>query len=259
MNGKHGHLVTDLNAAIKDHERTVICLDFDGTLVPIVDDPDAVELDGETKRILDRLSHPRDLVLAIVSGRAVEDVRDRVGLEGIRYAGNHGLEMIGEEGIWRHPGVDACREELVTALADIEDCLSEIPRVRIEDKYATASIHYRNVPAGRTSEVHRIVRERVETAETLAVSWGKQVIQIRPAVDWDKGDAIRRIVEPIAGDVLVIALGDDMTDADGFAAVRSIDATGVCIAVDNRTLPADYRMEGPHDVRRWLTGLLGQA
>ena len=84
-------LAEQINAA----RRVFLCLDFDGTLTPLVDRPEEAELSAHVRQLLQELRHPPDVQLAIFSGRATSDVSERVGLPDVYYAGNHGLQVIG--------------------------------------------------------------------------------------------------------------------------------------------------------------------
>lgn len=249
----------EVKTALDRHDRLALFLDYDGTLVPIVDDPEAADLEPESRRLLAALAARPEIELGIVSGRALEDLRDRVDLDGIRYAGNHGFEMWTEEGAWRHSAVTDCRDDLASIVIELERHLSDVPGVRIEDKYATVSVHYRTVPTERRPEVKRAVSTHADPVGSVEVATGKQVMQLRPAVAWDKGDAIRRLVGSIHGDALVLALGDDETDANGFTALDTIDRTGIAMAVDNPALPADYHLDDHEDVLALLAWLLEET
>lgn len=237
----------------------LLCLDFDGTLVPIRDDPTAVELAGSTRQTLEGIAHMEDVDLAIVSGRKLGDVRDRVGVEEATYAGNHGLEIQEGETYWIHPTVDAIRPELKEIAGDLEDALSGIPGVRVEDKGPTLTVHVRMVDSDRVPEVTEIIHRRVRDVEDVTVSSGKAVLQIRPAVDWDKGRAIERIARSIPDESVIVVVGDDRTDADGFEALEGLTQSGIAISVGNPSLPANYMVDGPEAVNQWLNWFLDRT
>lgn len=245
------HLDT-IRAQIAGNDRIVLCLDFDGTLVPIVDDPDAATIDADTRGLLERIATENQVQVAVVSGRALEDVRTRVGIEGITYAGNHGLELQEDSGTWVHPVVEDVRPCLARAIDELESDLATIPGAFVEDKFATATVHFRQVPSARTPDVRDRVRERIAPVDELRLETGKAVLQIRPRIDWDKGDAIRRIVDPPAPGTTTIYIGDDRTDADGFDGVRTLGGEGITIAVGDADLPADFGLSSTADVHRWL-------
>lgn len=214
--------------------RMLVALDFDGTLAPIVERPELAALPASTEEALARLARRQDTDVAVVSGRALEDVRARVGLRDIFYAGNHGLEIEGpglheihREAAAARPAIAACAESLRHALAGIDGVI-------VEDKGLTLSVHYRLVADEAAAER---VREAVsgECAERpgLRLTRGKKVVEIRPDVAWDKGRATRFLLAALeaggAGAVPALFIGDDETDEDAFRAIREAGA-GVRVA-----------------------------
>ncbi len=216
----------ELRALRRRAGRMLVALDFDGTLSPIVPVPgDAALLEG-LEAPLRRLAERADTAVAIVSGRALADVRARVKMDGVYYAGNHGFEIEG-------PGVDrvheiarSARPALEAAASDIAAALADEPGVEVEDKVWTLTVHYRQA-AGEGSGAR--VREAVERhgrRPGLRVTEGKKVFEIRPDVEWDKGAATRFLLAALgregAGAVPAIFIGDDLTDEDAFAVVREL-------------------------------------
>ncbi len=218
--------------------RLVLLLDFDGTLAPIVDRPEQAEMPARTRRALQRLMAMPGVAVAVVSGRALADVRARAALPGIAYAGNHGMEIEGA-GLHRvHPEAAAARGELEGAAARIEANLQPIDGAFLEDKGLTLSIHYRLAPA-HAEAVREIVRSAVAGHDGLTVTEGKMVLEVRPRVAWDKGRAVMYLLDQMRPppDAPVLYVGDDRTDEDAFRALRGWDpAEGVLVAA---TPPAE--------------------
>lgn len=213
----------------------VLLLDFDGTLAPIAVRPELAAMPDRTRRALDRLMAMDGVTVALVSGRGLADVRERAGIPGIAYAGNHGMEIEGT-GLHRiHPEAAAARPELEEVAAVIEPALEGIDGAFLEDKGLTLSIHYR-LASDRAEEVREIVLEAAGGRDALAVTEGKMVIEVRPRVEWHKGRAVLFLLEqmqpPRAAPVLY--LGDDRTDEDAFRALRGWGsaAEGILIAED---------------------------
>lgn len=213
--------------------RLLVALDFDGTLAPIVDHPAGAALPPRARGVLERLARRPDTDVAVVSGRALEDVRGRVELDGIFYAGNHGMEIEG-------PGVQSTHREAAEARPAIARCaeevraaLQEVPGVVVEDKGLTLSVHYRLARGDDVPRVAEAVRRACGEDPALRVTRGKMVLEVRPAVDWDKGSAIRLLLEVVeagaATPVPVVYFGDDATDEDAFRALRG-RGTGVLVA-----------------------------
>jgi trehalose 6-phosphate phosphatase len=211
----------------------VLLLDFDGTLAPIVDRPELAGMPDATRAALERLMALPGVEVALVSGRGLADVRERARIPGIAYAGNHGMEIHGP-GIDRvHPEAAAARPVLERAAAALGDAISAIPGAFVEDKELTLSVHFRLAPRDRVEELHEIVHRVVDPLDGVHVTEGKQVMEVRPNVDWNKGKAVLFLLDqmrPPAG-APVLFFGDDRTDEDAFRALGDRGAgEGVLVA-----------------------------
>jgi trehalose 6-phosphate phosphatase len=237
----------------------VVCaLDFDGTLAPIVDDPDAAEMPPPVRERVADLADCPTVEVAVVSGRELADLRARVDIDGIDYAGNHGLEL--ESGDREAVSARArhCGDAIDRVCDRLADRLAHVPGVETENKGLSATVHVRQVPADRVAEVDRTVRATVgeltaTTDAALELRDGKAVREIRPAVDWDKGRAVELLADEAPADWLPLYVGDDHTDEDAFQALdESGPLDGVGVLVGDRETAADYRFDGPRDVRELL-------
>lgn len=217
-----GEMLGEWSDAWARSGRLLLLLDFDGTLAPIVDRPEMAALPSETRAALERLLGISGVQAAVVSGRGMADARERAGIDGVPYAGNHGMEIEGPNVHRVHPEAAAARPALTDVRDRISERLAGIDGVIVEDKGLTLSIHYRLVSRDRVQEVREAVHEACSGAESLRVTEGKEVLEIRPRVDWDKGKAVEFLLdhfEPAPG-VPVLYIGDDTTDEDAFAALR---------------------------------------
>jgi trehalose-phosphatase len=197
--------------------RLLIALDFDGTLSEIVDTPDQAVLSAETRRLLILLSRRPDTKVAIISGRALEDVRRRVGLPGLYYAGNHGLEIEGPGIRWAHPrsaGLDlAVREAL-------EGDRREFPGLLVEYKRLGFAVHYRGVPTLHHGRLRVRMRARLlGLRKRYRLLHGKKTFDFRLDLPWNKGHALRSIRRTLAGGWTSVFVGDDVTDEEAFATI----------------------------------------
>ncbi len=237
----------------------VVFLDYDGTLTPIVDRPEDADLADDTKEWIQQLA--RQCPVAIVSGRDLKDVRQRVGLPDIYYAGSHGFDIAGPEnetmgeglGDRFIPRLDQAEERLHQKLAGIEGS-------RLERKKYALAVHYRLVAEDRIAEVEQAVREALAQTGGLRLSGGKKVFELRPDVDWDKGKAVRWLLTEALGletdAVLPIYIGDDVTDEDAF---KELHDDGIGILVDGEGYRQDsaahFRLKDPNEVRHFLQRL----
>jgi trehalose 6-phosphate phosphatase len=218
--------VAEWTAAWRTTGRLVLLLDFDGTLAPIVERPELAAMPGATRDALERLRARPGVQVAIVSGRGMADTRARAALQGVAYAGNHGMEIEGA-GMYRvHPQALVARPELEAVLEALALALDPIPGAFVEDKGLTLSVHYRQTPEVDHGRVRDAVTAATDgRAETLRVTEGKMVLEVRPRVEWNKGRAVEFLLDhmrPPPG-APVLYLGDDRTDEDAF---RELAETG---------------------------------
>jgi trehalose 6-phosphate phosphatase len=234
--------------------RLLLCLDFDGTLVPIQDHPDQVWPTKRLHQLLAQLSASGDLVVAVLSGRALSDLRKRLDLPGIVYSGNHGLEIQGPG--WSH--VEPLAAQRAPALAELgrrlDRALSACPGCWVEDKGLTLCVHYRRASPAAWSEVERIVAEVCqEHHDWLTLRAGKRTWDLFPGPALGKGTAVSRLLQRHAGkDVLGLAIGDDTTDEDMFQVLED----GLTVRVgENQGTAARYCLPGPAEVHEFLSWL----
>jgi len=234
----------------------LVALDFDGTLAPIVDDPDAPEITAANRRAVEQLVDHPDTMVAVVSGRALGDLRPRVGIEGIRYVGNHGLEYTvdGEREV--HPEAEARMDDLRTAREEIEGRVTGMEGVHVEDKAVTLTVHYRRAGQAAAEAVTAIVEDVVDPIEGLKTGSGKMIVEVKPTVEWHKGAIVERLRDEVPAPWQTVYVGDDTTDEDAFK-VLGEDDFGVLVG--ERSTAADYRVPAQCEVSRllnWLVGVL---
>ncbi|HZC75369.1 MAG TPA: trehalose-phosphatase [Gaiellaceae bacterium] len=196
-------------------------LDFDGVLAPIVDRPEDAAPPAETRAELVRLVG-RYAIVAVVSGRASDDVRERLGVDGVVCVGSHGLEL--------EPQADRWRRTLAAFAAD-----APWPPEEIEVKGLAVAFHFR----GRDDE-RQAVREldRIADAareEGLVARYGRKILEVLPPVGSHKGTAVRALLEE-RGLRQALAAGDDTTDIDSFAALEGLEVA-VRVAVASEESP----------------------
>lgn len=239
----------------------LIALDFDGTLAPIVPHPDEAALLPAARSVLNVLCERADTEIALISGRSLEDLVERIGIDDVYYAGNHGLELHG-------PDLD----DTIQAALDLQPHVQEIFRVLqrevgdiegiyLENKQLSLSVHYRKVDDLHAQQ--RIVADvqRVFDAhrDGLRLTTGKRVLEVRPDIDWDKGKALLFILEDIekarGAPMLPMFIGDDKTDEDAFAALPAAGAAVLVGPPDARTAANCY-VRSPDEVVQLLEQLV---
>ncbi|EMA30820.1 trehalose-phosphatase [Natronobacterium lacisalsi] len=239
---------------IEGGSRLLLCLDFDGTLAPIVDEPDEAAPTEDNRAAVAALSDHPAIDTAIVSGRALADVRERIDGPSI-YAGNHGLELAREGSVAVHP-VARKRARLIEAVCEtLETALDQVPNARVENKGVTATVHVRSVPTAARPVVAERTRAVVDrlAGDDLEISTGKRILEIEPAVPWGKGNAVALIAADAPADAVPIYVGDDVTDESAF---RTVLPEGIAVRVGG-SVPsaASCRVDDPDDVTTFLQWL----
>lgn len=206
-------------------ERTGLFLDFDGVLAPIVARPEDAAAPPETRAELQRLAGRYRLV-CIVSGRPGDDVRARVGVDGVVYVGSHGLEL--------DPEAEAWRRRIHAFAGD-----ASWPPEQIEDKGLSVAFHYRDREDedAAVAELDEIAA-RARAGGFLA-RFGRKVLEVLPPLDTNKGTAVRQLLES-AGLTRALVAGDDTTDLDAFRAVETLELR-VRVAVASAEAPSLLR------------------
>jgi trehalose-phosphatase len=223
-------------------------------LAPIVDRPDQAVLPDATFRALRALLQIPGVTIAIVSGRSLDDVKSRIGIDGLIYSGNHGLEIEGPDTWFVHPRALALSDRLYRIVDQVAAAAISLDGVEIEWKRLTASVHYRRASAFARREILEILRDSpLARDRRFTIREGKKVYEIRPRVSWNKGDAVRLIQErQNLRDALVIVAGDDATDEDAFRVFD--DAITICVAPRRQTA-ARHTLATCEDLRDFLSAV----
>lgn len=230
-------LAEALRPVTEDPRRAGIFLDVDGTLAPIVERPEDARVPDETREALAALI-PRYGCVACISGRAEDDARRLVGVEGITYVGSHGADLLPAEEIaeWA-PRVRSFVEEQDTG------------ELRVEDKGAIVALHWRGMP-----QAEEAARRIADVADGFATHWGRMVLEIRPPIRFDKGRAVTELMRR-HGLRAALYAGDDRTDLDAF------EVAAVKVGVRSDEGPAeiveraDVVVDGPEGVAELLAEL----
>lgn len=206
-------------------------LDYDGTLTEIAATPAQATLPASTRSVLRVLSHRPRMTVAVISGRALKELRRLVRVRNLIYVGNHGLEM------WhngRKAGVvvpPSSQEAIAHIRSRLADLATEIPGALVEDKGLSVSVHYRLVPEWLERRFMKVfAREIVPLVRSseLTILHGKKVIELRPRVNWTKGHAALWVMTHVRQrSTLPIYIGDNLTDEYAFGAL----AEGITIRV----------------------------
>ena len=237
---------------------TALFLDFDGTLAEIADHYKNATILKESKKLLKAIASTPECLVAIVSGRALSDVKKRVGLKNIVYAGNHGLEIEGAGIKYTTFVKPSIKNLLKKILHDLAGKIGSIPGILLEDKTLTLSIHFRKVKKQDMLIFQKLLRETMAPylkAKRVTMLGGKKVFEIKPVVDWDKGKAVMWLLERFSQNkyekkIYPVFIGDDVTDETAFKALKG---KGLCIRVGkNETSSAPYYLRNTEQVAKFL-------
>jgi len=241
---------------LKSANHVLLLCDFDGTLTPIVDRPELTVLPAETTKLLRKLAKNRRYTVGIVSGRALADLKGKVSVDGIVYAGNHGLEIEGFGSDFLDPVAEEMRPFFQMLSHALLATLRGIKGVFVENKGLTLSVHYRSVDDAeetRVKDAFAKVTDPLHVTGRIRVTEGKKVYEIRPPVDWDKGKAIAWLIARCRetrgkSGALPVYLGDDLTDEDGFKVIEKNN--GISVFVGEQSFPsvARYFLKSPQEV-----------
>ena len=240
---------------LNDAKQVLLGLDFDGTLSPIVDRPDLAVLPDPAKQSLIKLGRRQKFLVAIVSTRSLADVRDKVGIDGLVYTGNRGLEINGGGMEFVHPEALRLRERVDQAARRLEQAVERFDGVMVEHKELSLAVHYRLAPDESVSEVKQTVDAEIEpflASGYLRMSTGKMVVEVLPNLAWGKGDALREIWAALNQDSFPVYFGDDLVDEEGFASVQDAGGFGVFVGPAGSATAAHYRLDSPQEVAQVL-------
>ncbi|MFZ5905969.1 MAG: trehalose-phosphatase [Nitrospirota bacterium] len=237
--------------------RIAVFLDYDGTLTPIVETPDRAVMSDEMRETVIKLS--RHCTVGIISGRDLNDVKDKVRIDSIVYAGSHGFDISGPEGLQVKnetgteflPVLDEAEKKLSTKLGHIQGVLVERKRFAI-------AVHYRLAAPEKVEQVEETVDIVAAGHPELRKAYGKKIFELQPDIDWHKGKALLALLKTLkldGPDVLPFYIGDDVTDEDAF---RALEDRGIGIVVWDRPYEtaAWYSLNNPDEVREFLLKLI---
>ena len=236
--------------------RVAVFLDYDGTLTPIVSQPENAWLSDSMRQTLQEFA--AQTPVAILSGRDLDDVRNRGEIDDIVYAGSHGFDIAGPHGLRRQMATEFLAK-LDKVERELHERLDGINGALVERKRFSVAAHYRNLSENDVPKVERAVSELAARHRELRRIEGKKVYEMLPDIDWDKGKAVIWLLEELglesrSGGIRPIYIGDDRTDEDAF---RVLEQRGIGILVSEQSQPtaARYALKDPWEVERFLRTL----
>ncbi|KAL7131527.1 hypothetical protein ABFS83_12G009500 [Erythranthe nasuta] len=249
-------------------KQIVMFLDYDGTLSPIVDDPDRAFMSESMRATVRKLA--RYFPTAIVSGRCRDKVYSFVRLAELYYAGSHGMDIKGpSKGSIHKKGAEAVlfqpASEYIPMIDEVYKALLEVtkatPGAKVENNKFCLSVHFRCVDEKKWIELAKQVGSVMEGYPDLRLTQGRKVLEIRPTIKWDKGKALEFLLESLGyancADVFPVYIGDDRTDEDAFKVLRERgQGFGILVSKTPKETNASYSLQEPTEVMAFLRRLV---
>ncbi|CAK9324286.1 unnamed protein product [Citrullus colocynthis] len=250
-------------------KQIVMFLDYDGTLSPIVEDPDKAFMSEAMRKTVKKLASC--FPTAIVSGRCRDKVYGFIRLAELYYAGSHGMDIKGptksskfkkavNQGLLFQPAsdflpmIDEVYQQLV-------EKMKSTPGAKVENNKFCISVHFRCVDEKQWNNLEEEVKSVVKEYPKLRLTQGRKVLEIRPTIKWDKGKALEFLLESLGyancSDVFPIYIGDDRTDEDAFKVLRERDqGFGILVSKIPKDTHASYSLREPSEVMYFLQRLV---
>lgn len=242
-----------LRAFKKDPRRPFLFFDFDGTLVPIQDDPASPSLSPRIRGLLEKIARSGSASVAILSGRSLADIKKRVQIKGIYYGGSHGLEISGPRIRFVHPEARPFKHTIDIVRQNIEKATRDLRGVFVEKKDLSFTLHYRMANKEDKAAARRVFRRIISedfAGHAFKIIKGKQVLELSPAVVWDKGKAALYILQKLNMDHLPVYAGDDLTDETAF---RALKGNGITVRVGRSgKTEAQYYLRDHREILQFL-------
>ena len=235
----------------------LLLLDFDGTLAPIVKRPEEAELSPEMEGILKFLAKKKGFEVAIISGRSLSDLKQKIKIRNIIYVGNHGMEIEREGKKFIYPQASKSIPTMKELKKILKARLGSIKGTIVEDKRVGLAVHYRMVKNSDVPELKRTVGQIFRPfmeKKKIKIGQGKKILEAKPPIMWDKGKAASMLLDSFKREKpLSFYLGDDKTDEDAFSA---LDGRGITVFVGKpRKSKADFFLKNVGEVGIFLKRL----
>ncbi|PAN35216.1 hypothetical protein PAHAL_6G190600 [Panicum hallii] len=260
----------DQVVAASKGKQIVVFLDYDGTLSPIVDDPDAAYMSDTMRRAVRSVA--KHFPTAIVSGRCRDKVFEFVKLAELYYAGSHGMDIKGPAKGSRHTRAAKAKgvlfqpaSQFLPMIEQVHESLVEktksIPGAKVENNKFCVSVHFRCVDEKSWSALADMVKSVLKDYPKLKLTQGRMVFEVRPTIKWDKGKALEFLLESLGfadcADVLPVYIGDDRTDEDAFKVLRRRgQGVGILVSKHPKETSASYSLQEPAEVMEFLLRLV---
>ena len=256
-------LVSFLKEKIRENNLIILLCDFDGTLSTIVADPEQAYIQPEIRLSLQKFKN-ENTFLGFISGRDIKDLKERVDLNNVIYAGDHGMHInyFGKDYIPSNKLI-VFKETKNNCFQNIKDKLKKFTGVYLEDKEFNISIHYRNLSLENIDSFKNITNKLINKYKGFfKVTYGKKLIEFRPPINWNKGNAVQWIknkilLETKKDNYFIIYIGDDITDEDVFSSFNLKHEIGIkVLSPENKAeTAANYYLNSVDEAAVFLSEL----
>ncbi|KAI5435809.1 probable trehalose-phosphate phosphatase C [Lathyrus oleraceus] len=250
-------------------KQIVVFLDYDGTLSPIVADPNKAYMTKKMRMTLKDIA--RHFPTAIVSGRCLDKLFSFVRLTELYYAGSHGMDIKGptNKKSTKKGGNDEVllqpASEFLPMINEVYKILVEktkdVPGAMVENNKFCLSVHFRCVDEKSWTTLAEQVSLVLNDFPKLKLTQGRKVLEIRPTIKWDKGRALEFLLESLgfanSNKVYPIYIGDDRTDEDAFKVLSNRgQGSGILVSKIPKETNASYTLQDPSEVGEFLQHLV---
>ncbi|XP_020688168.1 trehalose-phosphate phosphatase A-like, partial [Dendrobium catenatum] len=261
-------------------KKVALFLDYDGTLSPIVDNPDNAFMSSAMRSAVKDVA--KFFPAAIISGRSRDKVYELIGLKELFYAGSHGMDLAcpvkNSNSLFSHhscirrnykqgkePNLFQPASKFLPIINEVFKCLidktKDIKGSKVENNKFCLSVHYRLVDEKNWTVIAQRVHDILKNYPHLQLTHGRKVLEIRPIIDWNKGKAVNLLLECLGlndrDDVLPIYIGDDRTDEDAFKVLRELNrGYGILVSSVPKETEAHYSLKDPSEVMVFLRSLV---
>jgi trehalose-phosphatase len=245
--------ISEIGGRISAAHYRLVFLDLDGSFLPPVVDPGFNSMWERFKRVLTSLVDRRETSVAVMSGLDRSELHKRIGVAGMNYLGNHGLEISGPGHIFVEPSASEKTSLLAELGTRLAEKLQVIPGVTVEDKGLTLSVQYGQVSTEHSEQLRRIVHSVLAASDhPFQLTPGENSFDIRPRVNWNKGTAVAWVKEQIGHpDALVIYVDDNLSGENPGAALPE----AIAIKVGGADPAAQFQVDNPREVIDFLEWL----
>jgi trehalose 6-phosphate phosphatase len=239
-----------VSPSIQQAEGIWLGTDYDGTLAPISDDPAEDTLPPTTRQLLHDLLQIPAVRVAVISGRDILNLRERVGVPFLAYAGNHGLEMEWSDQREEHPESDRFRSVIQRLTAQLAPETVDKPGLFLQNKGVSLTAHFKRTPEWK-DWLKSLIEKHLQPGDDFKIRGSFTAWDVRPYTSWNKGSALRRLRHQVCRQPqLSFFLGDDRSDEDAFAVLAESDFA--VLVGEPRQTRAKYWLKDYHEVAELL-------